>query len=290
MTSSRPEILVGLGGHSESVAELDWAAAEAQVRGVRLRVVRAYHLAVGYRPWTTDIDRMLIRDLRHNAKHRLQDAVGYLERTWPQVEVAAETVEGDPATVLIDKSAGALVTVVGSRQLGRLGAAVLGSVSTLVAATAHGPVVVVGRPGAATGTPGAVIVGVDGSEHQNEVLEFAFDYASRHGRPLHAVYCWRPDPLATSQWRPAQPPPERASRWLAEVTAGWQEKYPDVVLDRGVVRDHPVAGLVSAAAGEDLLVVGSHSGHARIAALLGSVSQGVLHHATCPVVIVHPRR
>jgi nucleotide-binding universal stress UspA family protein len=56
-----------------------------------------------------------------------------------------------------------------------------------------------------------------------------------------------------------------------------------------VVRDHPVAGLVAASAGQDLLVVGSRSGHARVAALLGSVSQGVLHHATCPVAVVHPR-
>jgi len=61
------------------------------------------------------------------------------------------------------------------------------------------------------------------------------------------------------------------------------------VLQRGVVRDHPLAGLVAAADGEDLLVVGSRSAHARVAALLGSVSRGVLHHATCPVAVVHPR-
>jgi nucleotide-binding universal stress UspA family protein len=55
------------------------------------------------------------------------------------------------------------------------------------------------------------------------------------------------------------------------------------------VRDHPVAALVAAATAQDLLVVGSHSRHARVAAMLGSVSQGVLHHATCPVAVVHPR-
>ena len=54
-----------------------------------------------------------------------------------------------------------------------------------------------------------------------------------------------------------------------EVLAGWQEKYPDVEVHRGVVRDHPVNALVSASAGQDLVVVGSHSRHARIAALLG---------------------
>jgi nucleotide-binding universal stress UspA family protein len=286
---ARPEIVVGLGSDPYAMAELDWAAAEAQARGMRLLVIRAYHLADGVRPWTTDLDHMLVEDLRRAAEHRLQHTLHYLQENWPELEVVAEAVDGVPSDVLIDRSAEAVITVLGSRQLGALGAAALGSVSTLVAAAGHGPVVVVGRPGAATGAPGAVVVGVDGSQHQDAVLEFAFDYASRHGRPLHAVYCWRPDLLATTQWRAAEPAPERADRWLAELTAGWQEKYPDVALHRGVVRDHPVAGLVAAAAGEDLLVVGSRSGHARVAALLGSVGQGVLHHATCPVAVVHPR-
>ena len=283
-----PEILVGLGTDPEVTAELDWAAAEAQARGVRLQIVRAYHVTE-VRPWTAELDHTLVEDLRQTSEHRLQHAVGYLREKWPEVEVDIEVVDGVPSEVLVDRSAAAVLTVVGSRQLGALGAAALGSVSTVVAAAGHGPVVVVARPGAAPGAPGVVVVGVDGSQHQDEVLEFAFDYATRHGRPLHAVYCWRPDVLVTSQWRAAQPAPERASRWLAEMTAGWQEKYPDVELHRGVVRDHPVAGLVAASAGEDLLVVGSRSRHARIATLLGSVSQGVLHHATVPVAVVHPR-
>jgi nucleotide-binding universal stress UspA family protein len=286
---AKPEIVVGLGRDPEATAELDWAATDAQARDARLRIVRAFHLADSVRPWTADVDTLLTVDLRRAAEHHLLNAVGYLHEHWPEVEVVSEVAHGVPAEVLVDRSAAAVLTVVGSRQLGPLGAAALGSVSTVVAAAAHGPVVVVGRPGAAAGAPAAVVVGVDGSEHQDEVLEFAFDYASRHGRPLHTVYCWRPDPLVTSQWRAPQPAPERATRWLAELTAGWQEKYPDVALQRGVVRDHPVAGLVAASASEDLLVVGSRSGHARIATLLGSVSQGVLHHATCPVVVVHPR-
>jgi nucleotide-binding universal stress UspA family protein len=286
---ARPQILVGLGSDPEATTMLDWAATEAQARDARLLIVRAYHLAEGVRPWTTDIDHMLVEDLRRAAEHRLQHTLHYLYERWPMLEVVTEAADGVPSDVLVARSAEAVITVVGSRQLGALGAAALGSVSTVVAAAGHGPVIVVGRPGAAAGAPGAVVVGVDGSQYQDEVLEFAFDYASRHGRPVHAVYCWRPDLLATSQWRSAQPAPERASRWLAELTAGWQEKYPDVALHRGVVRDHPVAGLVAAAAGEDLLVVASHSGHARVAALLGSVSQGVLHHATCPVAVIHPR-
>ena len=53
-----------------------------------------------------------------------------------------------------------------------------------------------------------------------------------------------------------------------------------------VVDDHPGAGLVAEGHGAHLLVVGTHGGHALTGTLLGSTSQAVLHHATCPVAVV----
>jgi nucleotide-binding universal stress UspA family protein len=122
------------------------------------------------------------------------------------------------------------------------------------------------------------------------VLSFAFDYASRHNVPLHAVLCWRPSSNSDVQWSAELPPPPKASRWLAETTAGWQEKHPDVEVHRSVIRTHAVDGLVKQSHAQELLVVGGHLTHPRMAALLGSVSQGVLHHATCPVAVVHGRQ
>jgi len=53
-----------------------------------------------------------------------------------------------------------------------------------------------------------------------------------------------------------------------------------------VINEYPVIGLVGQFRGQGLLVVGSHGGNALAATLLGSVSRGVLHHATCPVTVV----
>ncbi|HVU92061.1 MAG TPA: universal stress protein, partial [Jatrophihabitans sp.] len=270
------------------VPELDWAARESLSRKAALHVVRAYHLSEGTLPWASYVDRELTADLRQAARSHLDAALAHLARKWPEVPATGTAVDGPAADVLVARSATGALTVVGSRRLGALGGIALGSVSTVVAAAAGGPVVVAGGPAALPGEAAEVVVGVDGGEQTGDVLGFAFDHASRHGRPLHAVFCWPRDLLADARWRAPQPGPERADRWLAEQLAGWQEKYPDVPVRRGVVRDHAVAGLVAASAGQELLVVGSHSRHARVAALLGSVSQGVLHHATCPVAIVHP--
>lgn len=280
---------MGLGTERRGIPELEWAASEAASRNLPLHVIRAYHLTQAALPWETGTDRMILADLRRVGEKHVRDAIAHVRAAWPTLSVAGEVVDGVAWEVLREASRSAELTVVGSRHLNALGCAVLGSVSTVVAASGSGPVVVVGSPAGNPAEQPEVVVGVDGSPHLDSVLGFAFDYASRHGRALHAVYCWSPDLFASMQWRPEPPAPERADRWLAEAVAGWQEKYPDVTVHRGVIRESPAAGLIAESAAQELLVVGSRSRHARIATWLGSVSQGVLHHATCPVAVVHPR-
>ncbi|MDT4922835.1 MAG: hypothetical protein QOG01_548 [Pseudonocardiales bacterium] len=287
--ASQQYVLVGLGEAEDGIPALTWAAREAQARHQDLHIVRAYHWANSLVPWETSTERGISADLRQDAETRLQHAATYVATDWPDVAVRRTAIDGVAWDVLVELGAHAAVTVLGSRHLGTLGGAVLGSVSTVVAARSDGPVVVVEGAAGDPAEHSSVVVGVDGSPATNDVLAFAFDHASRHHRPLRAVFCWRPDLIASMQWRPEQPPPERADRWLAEAVAGWQEKFPDVVVHRAVVRDHPVSGLVAESTAQDLLVVGSHSRHARVGGLLGSISQGLLHHATCPVAVVHPR-
>ena len=281
-------IVVGLGDELEHNLELTWAALEARLRNRPLHILRAYHLTQATVPWESSFDRTMADELRNAAEQRLAAAKARVAGDWPDGRVETLAVDGLPAAVLREASASAALTVVGSRQLGALGSAVLGSVGSVVAAAGAGPVVVVRGPAGDPAEYPQVVVGVDGSDATSDVLDFAFDHASVHGRDLHAVFCWQPDALATMQWRGEPPPPDRADRWLAEALAGWQDRYPDVTVHRAVVRAHPVAGLVAESQSQELLVVGARSRHPVLASLLGSVCQGVLHHATCPVAVIHP--
>lgn len=289
MSSVRDYVLVGLGYDGDGRPELDWAAEEAQSRDAALRVIRASDPGELLGPWTVPPDRAAIEDLRSDNEQALDAAVAHVRRQWPLLEVHGHVAEGSAADLLVEEARTAALTVVGSRQLSTLGAVVLGSVSSSVIAMADGPVVVVGGHHAEPTAESSVVVGVDGSAGAEDALAFAFEYAAAHHRPVHAIACWQHDLLEVSPWPAAHHGPETAMSWLAHTVGGWQHKYPDVPVRRSVVHDHPVAGLVAASAGHDLLVVGSHGRRPRAVTRIGSVGQGVLHHARCPVAVVHPR-
>ena len=81
---------------------------------------------------------------------------------------------------------------------------------------------------------------------------------------------------------------EQAEKVLAESLAGWHEKYPGVPVRRVVERDRPASALLDAARGAQLLVVGSRGRGGFTGLTLGSVSQALIHHAACPVMIARP--
>ncbi|MEO9139822.1 MAG: universal stress protein [Jatrophihabitans sp.] len=284
-------VVVGLGEEGELDPAIDWAAGTAQQSGQPLHLVRAYHLADPMLPWQTALDRTLNDRLHAVAQQVLDRARDRVAIEYPQVKVESFAVDGPAARVLREASEDADITVVGSRRRGALGTAVLGSVSSVVAAAGFGPVVVVRSPIDPDGDQDAgdrcVVVGVDGASSMFDVLMFAFGHASRHGYAVRAVFCWQPGLFSTPSESGVEL--ERGDHWLAAMLADAHERYPGVQVHRAVICAHPVTGLVAESSGQELLVVGARSRRARFGALLGSVSQGTLHHASCPVAVIHPR-
>jgi nucleotide-binding universal stress UspA family protein len=131
-----------------------------------------------------------------------------------------------------------------------------------------------------------IVVGVDGSASSLDALRWAAAQASRTGAGLDAVTAWQypyvygGSPIRdTVDWRLS------AQLTLdAAVAEALGEDGPKVTT---TVSEGDAAGvLLAASATAELLVVG-HRGHGGFAELLlGSVSQRVMTHATCPVVVI----
>jgi nucleotide-binding universal stress UspA family protein len=191
---------------------------------------------------------------------------------------------GQAAAVLCEHSHDADMIVVGSRGRGGLSGMLLGSVSWQVAGHAHCPVVVVrGRwRSAGDHAPGPVVVGTDGSAISDAALGFAFEEAALRGAPLLAVCALADAPGSLGGQLRLQEEVEQA-------IMRHEKDHPGVAVLRQVAQGGARAALLAAAHDAQLLVVGSRGRGGVQGMLLGSVSQAVLHHAPCPVAVVHPR-
>lgn len=282
-------VVVGVDPEHPSRMVLAWAADEAQRRHLPVRVVQAWNPlareAVWPRLWPVLHERA--RLLRAAGEHALDEAARFVEERRPGLRVSVRFVDGEPAEVLEGEAEQAAVLVLGSRPLpGARGLFNSGSVTLPLIAHAQCPVVVVRDPEHITQQPVYVVVGVDGSRTSQAAVDYAFEAAALRGASLRALYAWNPARLSQLSAADARRVEQESRRVLAETVAGRRELYPEVDLKHEVVRGHPVAVLAEASGHALALVVGTRGAGGFTGQLLGSVGQGVLHHARCPVITV----
>jgi nucleotide-binding universal stress UspA family protein len=141
---------------------------------------------------------------------------------------------------------------------------------------------------------GSIVVGVDGSAPGREALRFALAEAALRGARLHVVHSWSIPPLAATGvgMIPAygllrSELGDAARDALEAELAHAAADATDVEIERHVPQGDAAGALVERAAGADLLVVGSRGRGGVAGTVLGSVSRACLHHAPCPVAVVH---
>lgn len=137
------EVVVGVDGLRSGRRALHWAADEARLRGVSLRVVMAWNTLV---PETADYPAPFLAEYTGSAARRaLRLLVARELGSDPGVDVVIEAPHAQPAEALLDRSSDASVLVVGPREPSMKRRIDLGSVSAQVLEHARVPVVVV-RP------------------------------------------------------------------------------------------------------------------------------------------------
>jgi nucleotide-binding universal stress UspA family protein len=285
-------IVVGIDGSASSDAAIRWATEEAVMRNVPMTLLRVatpgvavWGMGYAMAPLPLDYGKLEEQEGQRVLEAGQRVAVA---GTHPgaRVQVTTDFISANPVPTLIDATKDAQMIVVGCRGRGAWQRGLLGSVSTALVHHAHCPVAVIHDcADDQTRAGGPVVVGVDGSPASERAISIGFDEASRRAVDLVAVHAWLDGDTAAipqTAWPDFQ---STAEETLAERLAGWQDRYPDVVVHRRVVFNRPARHLLQEAASAQLIVVGSHGRGGFAGMLLGSVSSTVVHAVQTPVIV-----
>ncbi|WP_394620441.1 universal stress protein [Lentzea sp. JNUCC 0626] len=280
-------VVVGFDGSGLARRAVLFGAEEASRCGAALQVVHAVRAPLPepvFTPMSVPLPEFVTEEtMSRAAEDHLAELAAEIKQSWPDLEVATHVRIGRPVDVLAAEPGDLLV--LGSS--GRTGIAemFLGSTAVELVSSGGRPVIVT-RSGP---VDGRVVVGVDGSDTSTDAIAFAFEYAARHGRELLAIHAWNDVGWAELPEQDFDHVRVDLAKLLEEQLAPHIAQWPDVHVASEVAFDAPARALLQAADGAALIAVGSHGRGAVTRAILGSVSHAVLHHAPCPVAVVHRR-
>ncbi|HEX2740484.1 MAG TPA: universal stress protein [Rubrobacter sp.] len=234
----------------------------------------------------------LVAAQRREAKEVLDEQVRKIEESGGAVEEAHLEMGIPPGRAIVDlaEKLGAGLIVLGSRGLGPMRRSLMGSVSSSVVHHAHCPVLVVRGEGHDF-PPGRILLALDGSAESSSAARTAVDLADGLESELHLVH--------VGDVKPAYHPErhgyhalhvkirERAQRLLDEQVNEVRSAGGTVAkahLRMGRPDEEIVVLGEEIAAG--LIVTGSRGLGGVRRALMGSVSDSVVRHAHCPVMVV----
>ncbi|MFD5075059.1 universal stress protein [Streptomyces sp. NPDC058371] len=296
-------LVVGVDGSEPSLRAVDWAADEAALRGVPLRLVYASlwgspHYRLRSSGGTPIEGAALATGLGSSSEQMLADSIveaaaKRAQRRASDVKISTEVLPEEPVPALLREGSAAFALVLGSRGRGGIAELLLGSVSLAVASRADCPVIVLrgSQDSRADSTMrGRVVLGV-GEEPDSAAVRFAFEEAAERRVPLEAVRAWRcpgyettDHPLMTGE--PARLHEERAVEILE---AALRDAPEGVELHRRTAEGPARKVLLDASADAGLLVVGAQRRHGHFGLQIGRVAHTVLHHSACPVAVVPQR-
>ncbi|WP_329361763.1 universal stress protein [Streptomyces sp. NBC_00669] len=276
-------VAVGTDGSEHAATAVLWAASEAACRGRPLTVV--YAVGNDQTRWFgPGGERLLLEE----GDRCLQATVGLVSSRSPELSVETVLSRGDPAESVLEAAGADGTAVVGSRGLGGFSGLLLGSVSLRAAARAQGPLVVVRE--IAEPETGVVAAAVR-DDGDRDALRFAARTALAHGATLRVVSAWMflegvgsMVPLVDDVGAIAADEAAATRRTVRPI----RQEFPDLEITEETVRTRSVGGaLVAVSEQADLLVMGARRPAHAFRTPFGGVTHAVLHHARCPVAVIH---
>ncbi|MBO0845483.1 MAG: universal stress protein [Nocardioides sp.] len=278
MNTQTRSIVVGYDGSPDADAAASWAGRMAH--RLSAPVVVAIVVDRMESPRRPDWPESWWEELEERARGTLTAA--------GTTDVTIERHRSGVVPTLVTSSRDASMLVLGSHGHGRIGGALLGSVSQAAARHARCPVVVV-RP-ARNASQGRIVVGADGSESSRRALDFACRQAAVTHETVVLLRAWKPLTLPIDKHGDVPASMSRTQleedEALLKSVAEARGQHPTISIEGEFIAERAGQALVDASAAAAMVVVGSRSRSALAATVLGSVSHHVLHHAHCPVAVV----
>lgn len=301
------KILLATDGSEEAILAAHIAADVANKTDSELHIVHARPRITPHHPGYYVGPEVIEGAAEKERKLLDHEAQRLLDAQVEQVRMAGgSTAQTHLRTGKIDKEiiaaaeeVGAGLIVVGSRGQRGMRRALMGSVSDSVVRHAHCPVMVVrGEPPV---FPMRILLATDGSEEANLASSTAADLAKSTNSELHVV-CVEHTPAVfyelpgtildpALQSRMEEGIEEATKTKLNEQVRKIREAGGEITGVHARVGD-PDAEIVGLAGrlGAGLIVVGSRGLGPLRRALMGSVSDSVVRHAHCPVMVVRPEK
>ena len=281
-------LIVGDDGSRVAAAAVEWAADEALRRGAGLTIVGCFEL-----PFMTDHgiaspkpSKVEAESARQAVQRRLGDVAEHVAEGRPGLSVNACALHGRARRELVEQAAHADLLVIGSSGTGDSTVYLLGSVAHALLRNSPCPVVLVPGTRPLPAYP-SIVVATDGTTRCQDAIEWASDEADLLQGRLTIVHVWSypyVDAKAQSEGRDLM----RVDAALhldqaVEKARARSGANVEGLLIEGDARADVAARAFSA----DLVVLGTHRRRTFGVVPIGSVTDSVIAHATCPIVMVN---
>ena len=286
------DIAVGLDGSPSSADALRWAVGLADASSATVRVISSWQM-----PLIASMPSMIggLPSAAFMANQCSEHLADSLESAGVGADFPSEVREGNPGAVLVTESESADLVVLGRtgsgrrRGLARFAEVVLGSTARHVIHHAKGPVAIVPVKELWVDNP-VVVVGVDGSPASHAALTWAIanlpEATEIHA--LRAIPSYIEGLLALEAGVVDRIIEASTAELAASIAASLAECDPAAAerVHSHVVVENARDALVEPGFDIDLVVVGERGRSGVAGRLLGSVSDHVVRHATCPVIVI----
>jgi len=240
-------------------------------------------------PYEGEIEILGVKDIRAALRKPCDDALAEVEKIAKNERMLVKTVceEGEVYERIVDlaDAENCDVIVMGRRGLGRVERALVGSVTARVIGHTHRDVLIVPN-GTSVGWK-TIVLATDGSKYSAAAADRAIAFAKSYGGELKVLSVVDvPSEFYAEAPKAVEDLVKKAKGFVADVKK--QAEAAGVAAETFVAEAEAYQAVNNLAQEQkaNMIVLGSHGRTGLRRLLMGSVTEAVIGHASCPVLVV----